>query len=65
MFVAACWSYGEKCRSIVRSTVTLANHSEVEFSILALPYKSTSNFIEIFHRLKTSTCTSKFTPYMI
>ena len=48
MFVIVCYSYGKWHISIVSSTFPLVDHSKVKVSILALPYKSTLIFVEIF-----------------
>ena len=50
--MSVAWSYSKWFMSIVRSTFLLVDHSVVKVWILALVYKSTPTFVEIFFRLK-------------
>ena len=47
-----CWGYVKWCISIVKSTIPLVDLCRVKVRILALPYKSTHSFVEIFSYLK-------------
>ena len=47
MFVAVCWSYSKWCILIVGTTVPLVEYTVLKAFILALPYKSTLNFVEV------------------
>ena len=52
MLSALCSSNSKSCISIVRSPVQIADLSVVKFWVLAVPYKSSSSFAEIFPGLK-------------
>ena len=52
---AVCWSYGKYCMLIVKSTVPLIDHTVLTVWILALPYKLTPSFVEIFFWIKKVT----------
>ena len=61
MFGLVCWSYAKWCILIIRITVPLVDHSVVKVSVLALPYKTTPSFVEIFSGLKMLTCSPQLT----